>query len=89
MMYLVLLVFRDILFAWNHCAILVSSELARVIRELRSESESSPVVSSVYRTVSKSVQLGRSFMNQENRVGPRIVPRNTDISKAALSRVCH
>ncbi len=74
MMYLVLLVFRDILFAWNHCAILVSSELARVIRELRSESESSPVVSSVYRTVSKSVQLGRSFMNQENRVGPRIVP---------------
>jgi hypothetical protein len=74
MMYLVLLVFRDILFAWNHCAILVSSELARVIRELRSESESSPVLSSVYRTVSKSVELGRSFMNQENRVGPRIVP---------------
>ncbi len=36
----------DILFAWNHSAILESSVLARAIRELRSESESRPVVSS-------------------------------------------
>jgi hypothetical protein len=73
-MYLALLVFRDILFAWNHCAILESSELACPIRELRSESESRLLVSSAYRTVSKSVQLGRSFMKHENRVGQRIVP---------------
>ena len=73
-LYLVLLVFSDILFAWNHCAILESSELARAIRELRSESESRPVVSSAYRTVRSSVQLGRSFIKQENRVGPRMVP---------------
>jgi hypothetical protein len=63
---LVLLVFSDILFAWNHCAILESSELACAIRELRSESESRPVVSSAYRTVSSSVQLGRSFINMSS-----------------------
>jgi hypothetical protein len=57
MMYLVLLAFRYILFAWNHCAVLESSELARVIRELRSEAGSSPVVSSAYRTVSKGDHL--------------------------------
>ncbi len=37
MMYLVLLVLRDILFAWNQCAILVSSELARAIRRSSEE----------------------------------------------------
>jgi hypothetical protein len=43
MMYLVLLVLRDILFAWNQCAILVSSELAQYKQYVRPHLEfSSP-----------------------------------------------
>jgi hypothetical protein len=46
MMYLVLLVFSDILFAWNHAASFESSLLALAISWCKSESESSAVVSS-------------------------------------------
>ena len=85
MMYLVLLVFSDILFALNQAAIFVSSKLGLPKRVLRSVSESSPVVSSAYSMVSSSVERGRSFMKQEKRVGPRMVPWNTDMFRSLLS----
>jgi len=72
MMYLVLLVLSDILLALNQVAIFVSSVLALLMRVVRSESESSPVVSSAYSMVSSSVELGKSFMKQENSVGPSV-----------------
>jgi hypothetical protein len=63
----------------------VSSELTLVIRVARSASESSPVVSSAYKILNSSVAFGRSFIKHRKRVGPRIVPWKTDISRFLLS----
>jgi hypothetical protein len=78
MIYLVLLMLRAILLLWNQIAIFLSSVLTLVISVCKSESESSPVVSSAYRTENSSVALGKSLIKHRNRMGPREVPCNTD-----------
>lgn len=74
MMYLVLLVFSDILLDWNQSASLCSSVRIRAIKVGRSASESRPVVSSAYSIVVRSVAFGRSFMKHRKSIGPRHVP---------------
>jgi hypothetical protein len=52
----------------------LNSMLTLAISACKSESESSPVVSSAYKTENRSVALGRLLIKQRKRMGPREVP---------------
>ena len=78
--YFVFPTFTDILLARNQLAIFWSSELILFIRDGRSVSESTTAVSSANRKVRSRVARWRSLIKQRNRMGPKILPCNTDMS---------
>ena len=74
---LVFLTFNVSLFALNQTADFSSSEFAILKILVRSRPDTWKVVSSAKSSVKKSVALGRSFMNNRKRSGPKTEPWGT------------
>jgi hypothetical protein len=81
MINLVFEMFTAILFARNQLAIFWISIFTWDMRLARLESAAVHEVSSAKRNDKRLVARGRSLIKHKNRIGPRIVPWSTEMSK--------
>ena len=79
-MYFVFDTFTAMRLVLNQMASFCISLLTLFISVGRSESESSPAVSSANSSVSRSVARWRSFIKHRKRMGPNILPWSTEMS---------